>query len=460
MSKYRGLPDIDTAPDVFETADEPEPPLRPNEDGLGDEDAPIKAASEGIDGSGLPARRKAERVFGRGSRRPGDTGEAKFRPRLPPLRRRSGSTASEESITPPPRETPAARLRRLKAELVEVEREITAGSAGPSTLPPAPAGEGSVDDEARDRGKEGKRKSVLPLKEKVDLISELTALRERMGEIDLDAAGSGTGAGSAEEEWEARLQRLAGGSGPGSGLPASGAGNGIVRGNGGDHDVSTGTRASAGAGSTGLPSEGGLKLSELDRRLASLEDLVGPSGEGINPTTTSTPLLTTLSRLDHLVALLTQPRHLDAISRRVKLLLVDLDRAAAASRRPLAAPSSVPDKQSSSVTLSGAEYANLQTLFAVLPRLDPLLPILPPLLARLRSLAVLHAEASEIADGLRTLQSEDKRTGEEVKEMEEVVRNVQAGLAESVLAVQKNWEGVEGRMRSLDERVSKLVARV
>jgi nuclear migration protein JNM1 len=341
---------------------------------------------------------------------------------------------------------------------VEVEREITAGSAGPSTLPPAPAGEGSVDDEARDRGKEGKRKSVLPLKEKVDLISELTALRERMGEIDLDAAGSGTGAGSAEEEWEARLQRLAGG--PGSGLPASGAGNGNERGSGGDHGVFTGTSASAGAGSTGLPSEGGLKLSELDRRLASLEDLVGPSGEGINPTTTSTPLLTTLSRLDHLVALLTQPRHLDAISRRVKLLLVDLDRAAAASRRPGAAPSSVPDKQSSSVTLSGAEYANLQTLFAVLPRLDPLLPILPPLLARLRSLAVLHAEASEIADGLRTLQSEDKRTGEEVKEMEEVVRNVQAGLAESVLAVQKNWEGVEGRMRSLDERVSKLVARV
>jgi hypothetical protein len=77
----------------------------------------------------------------------------------------------------------------------------------------------------------------------------------------------------------------------------------------------------------------------------------------------------------------------------------------------------------------------------------------------LRSLAVLHAEASEIADGLRSLQSEDKRVGEEIKEMEEVVRNVQAGLGESVLAVQKNWEGVEGRMRSLDERVSKLVGR-
>jgi nuclear migration protein JNM1 len=289
----------------------------------------------------------------------------------------------------------------------------------------------------------------------VDLISELTALRERMGVIDLAAAGSGTGAGSAEEEWESRLQRLAGASG--SGLPASVAGNGDgnERGNVGDHGVSTG--ASASASSTGGSSEGGVKLSELDRRLASLEDLVGPSGEGVNPTTSPAPLLTTLSRLDHLVALLTQPRHLDAISRRVKLLLVDLDRAAAASRRPGAAPSSVPDKQSSSVTLSSAEYTNLQTLFAVLPRLDPLLPILPPLLSRLRSLAVLHAEASEIADGLRSLQSEDKRVGEEIKEMEEVVRNVQAGLGESVLAVQKNWEGVEGRMRSLDERVSKLV---
>jgi nuclear migration protein JNM1 len=107
-SKYQGLPDIvsiaveldsrnrscrfkDTAPDIFETADEPEPPLRPvgplslfstarrrmltmgqNDNGIAEDDAPPKPTSEAIDSSGLPARRKAERVFGRGTRRPGD----------------------------------------------------------------------------------------------------------------------------------------------------------------------------------------------------------------------------------------------------------------------------------------------------------------------------------------------------------------------------------------------------
>lgn len=38
---------------------------------MGEVDTAIKPASENIDASGLPARRKAERVFGRGKKRPG-----------------------------------------------------------------------------------------------------------------------------------------------------------------------------------------------------------------------------------------------------------------------------------------------------------------------------------------------------------------------------------------------------
>lgn len=70
-TKYRGLPDIDTAPDVFETTDEPEIVLKPSDVRPGDEDSVLKPVSEDIDAGGLPPRRKAERVFARGTRKPG-----------------------------------------------------------------------------------------------------------------------------------------------------------------------------------------------------------------------------------------------------------------------------------------------------------------------------------------------------------------------------------------------------
>lgn len=108
------------------------------------------------------------------------------------------------------------------------------------------------------------------------------------------------------------------------------------------------------------------------------------------------------------------------------------------------------------MTLSAEEYASLQSLFAVLPRLDPLIPILDPLLARLRSLAGLHAEAAEVADSLRKLQSEEKRSTEEISELQAVVKAVQEGLVDNAQGVERNWKGLDARMKSLDERIRKL----
>ncbi|WVQ85722.1 hypothetical protein IAT38_007888 [Cryptococcus sp. DSM 104549] len=429
-TKYRGLPDIDTAPDVFETVDEPETVLKPSESGLGDEEAPIKPTSEAIDANGLPSRRKAERVFARGTRRL-DTSTLSFRPRLPPLPRYGSSSSDSDEPSPSvPRESAAARLRRLKAELAEVEAEI--GSSSATT------GASTAGQEA-----EGKRRSVLPPRKPVDVVAELTSVRERLERIELDgedvvkakepAAGStGVGAGGG---WKERLERLV----------TAEQRKGEVK--PGGREETGGAREATG-------------LSGLDKRLALIEEAVGPIGDGLDQAT-SAPLLSTLNKHDHLLTLLTQPRHLDAISRRVKLLLVDLDRAAAASRRtgPGGAPipsQAATDKAATNITLSQAEYAQLLSLFSVLPRLDPLLPILAPVLARLRSLAGLHAEASDVAEGLRRLQTKDKREREEVKELGEVVKSVQNGVADAAVGMQKNWEGLEGRMLALEKRLKDL----
>lgn len=159
--------------------------------------------------------------------------------------------------------------------------------------------------------------------------------------------------------------------------------------------------------------------------------------------------------------MLTQPRNLDAISRRVKLLLVDLDRAATASRRNLhATPNlgSSPEKQPSTITLSHIEYTQLQQLFGILPRLDPLFPILDPLLTRLKSLQTLHAEAGEVAEGLKRLQAEKRDQTEDSNDMRRVVDEVQKGLSDAAGGIEKNWKSLESRLSDLDTRINALNA--
>ena len=120
--------------------------------------------------------------------------------------------------------------------------------------------------------------------------------------------------------------------------------------------------------------------------------------------------------------------------------------------------SSVPSEKDKQVTLSSNEYASLQSLFAILPRLDPLIPIIPPLLARLQSLASLHSSASDVMAGLARLRDSDKKGAEEVKELQSVVENVHGGLDEAAKTILANWEGVERRMKDLEERIKALDA--
>jgi nuclear migration protein JNM1 len=159
--------------------------------------------------------------------------------------------------------------------------------------------------------------------------------------------------------------------------------------------------------------------------------------------------------MDHVLNVLTQPRHLDSISRRVKLLVVELERASSTSRRAGSAPTSAGSTTGGS-GISAAEQEALQALFGLLPRLDPLIPIIPPLLARLRSLSTLHAEALGIAADLRELQSADRSVSEEERELSSIVKGVQHGVTEALASIQNNWEATQGRIQALDKRVAAL----
>lgn len=203
------------------------------------------------------------------------------------------------------------------------------------------------------------------------------------------------------------------------------------------------------------------------------------------------PLLRTLERLETLLTLLTQPRHLDTISRRIKVLVVDLERLHESRKklgdtRPLnlAVFSGASTGTGGGITvvssgggegkkvmasglgsvgggggeegISPEALSKITALYHLLPRIDPLLPLTPRLLTRLRSLSTLHSSAQEFSTTLSTLQEKVISLGESGLEMRGVLERLEGNLAENEKLVQGNLGGLEERIRAVGERLGRL----
>ena len=195
-------------------------------------------------------------------------------------------------------------------------------------------------------------------------------------------------------------------------------------------------------------------------------------------------MLRTLSRLDHLLTLLTQPRHLDTISRRVKVLVSDLERIHESRRklgdtRPLnialqggmtlstgSGSSTASPALGSSVMMSGTSSGGgnvppdalqkIDSLFSLLPRMDPLLPLAPRLLTRLRSLQTLHQSSTTFSTDLGALQTELSRLGENEKGLDEVLKGVEESMKGNQERLEGNLSGLEQRLIELGKRLDAL----
>jgi nuclear migration protein JNM1 len=157
-------------------------------------------------------------------------------------------------------------------------------------------------------------------------------------------------------------------------------------------------------------------IAKLDSRVGELEKLIGSSSAALDESSPlPPPLLPMLTRLNSQLTILTQPRTIDSISRRLKLLLTDLDRVATQNA---AANALAPGGQSTGMghnrgtstagpvaapPPSGGSHATStihDQLTPILQRLAPHLPTLPHILARLRTLSSLHAAASDFQRGM------------------------------------------------------------
>ncbi|CAO1627684.1 unnamed protein product [Sympodiomycopsis kandeliae] len=407
MSKFASLPDIDlSSVDVYETSSSPE--LRSVKKKTSNQDDDDDDDDDDISDIEDDPKKSGKRTDTNASTseidKKGLEADEAMRRFQGSVEIGSGSSSERRGYDDKDvilKESPASRLQRLRIEAAELQEELS--------------GQPNEDTQAEQGASTG-TKSIL---------DQLRALQS-----DLDKVGA---TGQEEQRWR-DAKRL---------LDTLQTGEGASTAQDGD-----GNRAGPSANPT--PS---VTLSTFEERLTHLEKVVG-SNSGVleESQSLSRPLLPTLARLEHLSTMLTQPRHMDAISKRVKVLVSELDRVHE-SRQRLQQQS--PD-DSSTKDLDPISVSKLNDLYALSNRLQPLLPLAPQLLNRLRSLATLHSDSSRFSSTLTRLEEEQNELKADQQLLKDSMNAVENSLVENQKKFNTNLETVYQRLEEVQKRISQL----
>ncbi|KAL1743072.1 Dynamitin-domain-containing protein [Schizophyllum fasciatum] len=400
-TKYANLPDIDTAPDIYETEEVFNSNVansKPDED---EDDLPSRSrlrstadpASRQANPDELDTRtvnpEDAQRKF-----RKAEQQRERFRSRYTyppsPSRSRSRSPSKERPLPI------SKRLLNIQAELESIEAEVNESA-----------------------------KEKIETEENIDpgeLIRGLTDVRRRLGQIKKDKEGRGRLVEMiTSEEAEKEKQQV--------------------------QEADAKEKAKKTDEKVEVRS-----VVEIDKRVGELEKLVGAATTVLDETTPlPAPLLPMLSRLHSQLTLLTQPRHIDSISRRLKVLLTDLDRVSQAQHGHRRHPSQSKDQAQAPGPSPLAEQ-----LMPLLTRLSPALPHIPHILTRLRTLSQLHTSAAEFQSTLEGLEEEQRKMRETLNDLENAVVSVENSLKENRDLVKGNVEGLDGRVDDVVKRLEAL----
>lgn len=427
-NKYSNLPDIDTAQDVYETEDVL-PSVHDSKDDTSDEDVGVATRShvrgkngesgrEELDMSNLSAE-DASKKFRKAEKR-------HHRPRIqyvyPP-----SPTSSDGSPPSTPAATPAMplsqRLRLLQVELAALEVEL----ADPSNPLLQKEREGGHDPGELIRG-------MVDVKSRLEKISKVKEGKGRLVSVVLG------------EDGPKMAERANAGKAAPKDKPSA------------REDTTAGEKAR---------SPDVRDIVEMDRRVGDLEKIVGSSSTALDETSPlPPPLLPMLTRLHAQLTLLTQPRHVDSISRRLKLLLSDLERVSNANSHPHSSqrrqsshhpsgPAS-PHPGAASASNSTIPAALHEQLTPILTRLAPLLPQIPHILTRLRTLSTLHTSAASFETTLASLEEEQRKVHAALEELDRAVQSVENSMKENEDVVKRNVKDLDERVEDVGRRVEEL----
>jgi len=194
------------------------------------------------------------------------------------------------------------------------------------------------------------------------------------------------------------------------------------------------------------------QLAALSTRLSSLESLLGL------PLTTSSsaPILPSLTHLSSKLNLLTSQTHIDSLTQRIKSLTADLDKLE--EKREQARQRALLDPEDSPPIVEADDTSRkIDALYASLETIDKVAPVVPGILDRLRGMSIVHADAAGVTGGLKDVEGRLGGLEREIKEWREALERVEGGLKETGGKVQGIVERVEEVVTGLEGRVKKLV---
>ncbi|KAI2473644.1 Dynamitin-domain-containing protein [Annulohypoxylon bovei var. microspora] len=201
---------------------------------------------------------------------------------------------------------------------------------------------------------------------------------------------------------------------------------------------------------------------DFDRRLVLLERAIGitssamPELEGNG---LPRAIMPTLDTLQNQILTLSEAStsSLDSISRRVRTLTQEAEQLEKSRKAAKAAQDSLASSGGSPIEADDSEQtAKINALYGTLPTIESLTPLLPPLLDRLRSLRAIHADAATANDTLERIENSQSDMAGDIKEWREALEKIEESMGERGTTITTNMKVVEGWVKDLEAKVAAL----
>ncbi|GAW20678.1 hypothetical protein ANO14919_101870 [Xylariales sp. No.14919] len=202
------------------------------------------------------------------------------------------------------------------------------------------------------------------------------------------------------------------------------------------------------------------KAADFDWRLALLEKAIGISS-------TATPelegnglpraILPTLETLQNQIITLSEAStsSLDGISRRVRTLTQEAEQLEKSRRAAKVAQEELSSAGGPTVEADDAEQiAKINALYGTLPTIESLTPLLPPLLDRLRSLRAIHADAATAGDTLERIERSQSEMALDIKQWREGLEKIEEAMSEGETSMSGNMKVIEGWVKELEAKMA------
>jgi nuclear migration protein JNM1 len=208
------------------------------------------------------------------------------------------------------------------------------------------------------------------------------------------------------------------------------------------------------------------KAADFDSRLVILEKALGV-GSAAMPELDSNGLpraiIPLLEHLHKQVSTLSEASvpSLDSISRRVRALTQEAENLEKARRNAKTAQEALTSAGAAPAAEGGISYdpehtAKINALYGTLPTIENLSPLLPPLLDRLRSLRMIHADAAMAAETLSTLEKKQAEMAGEIQQWREGLEKVEGAVRGGDATMIKNMDVMANWVKDLEEKMARL----